>query len=239
MALPSTPHPEYAQHLGAQLPLSLAFYDDGGAPAPLGQYFHDRPVVLVLGYYQCPNLCSTVMEGVLEGLASADLPRDAYRVLEVSIDPAETPDLAAHKKAAYEQMFGKDGVDLHLLTGDKSSIALLAQAVGFRYFYDSARRQYLHPAGFVLLTADGRISRYFLGVRFLPEDLRTALRSASDGNIGGPIERLLLLCSHYDPVSGRHSQAAMMLVRAACITVLAALAGWIWRRSARQGGLHE
>jgi protein SCO1 len=230
LALPAVPHPEYVQKLGTRLPLSLAFFDEGGAPATLRQYFDERPVVLVLGYYQCPNLCSTMMEGVLESLSRTGMPRNSYRVVEVSIDPQETPELAARKKMSYEPMFGRNGVDLHLLTGDKSSIALLTDAAGFHYIYDPALRQYIHPAGFVVATGEGKISRYFLGVRFDPEDIRTALRQASGGNVGTPIERLLLLCSHYDPTSGRYSGLIMTLIRTACIAVLIALAGWMWRR---------
>lgn len=234
LALPATPHPEFVQNLGAQLPLPLVF-DDGGAPMELGGLIHDRPVVLVLGYYQCPNLCSTLMEGVVETLAQADLPRDAYRVVEVSIDPTETPELAARKKVSYEPMFGRRGADLHLLTGGKSAIALLAQTVGFRYVYDAQQRQYIHPAGFIIVTADGRISRYFLGVRFDPDEVRGALQKASVGTIGNPIDRLLLLCTHYDPATGRTSVTAMTLVRLVCLVVLVILAGWVWRHRARHG----
>jgi protein SCO1 len=234
LALPSRPQSEFTQHLGAQLPLHLVFYDEGGAPAELGNYFHGRPVVLVLGYYQCPNLCSTLMEGVVETLARAGLPRDVYRLVEVSINPAETPELAARKKLSYRPMSGRHGSDMHLLTGGRSAIDLLAQTVGFNYDYDEQLRQYIHPAGFVMATADGRISRYFLGVRFDPDDIKAAMQQAESGGIGTPVARLLLLCSHYDRATGRASMAAMTLVRLACIAVLLTLMGWAWHQHGRQ-----
>lgn len=235
LALPPTSHPEYVQRVGTRLPLTLVFNDDGGAQAELGEFFGDRPVVLLLGYYQCANLCSTIAEGVLESLAQSGLPRDAYRLVEVSIDPQETPDVAARKKAYYESMFGRRGADLHLLTGIGSASTLLAQSVGFRYVYDAARHQYIHPAGFVVATPDGRVSRYFLGVRFEPAELRVALRVAGSGVVGSPIERLLLLCAHYDPAIGTYSGLAMVLVRVVSIAVALALAAWILLRGFRHG----
>lgn len=232
LALPAVPHPEFFQQPSARLPLSLVFNDDSGASVTLGSYFTDRPVLLLLGYYHCPNLCSTVTESMLDALARARLPRNAYRLVEVSIDPHETPELAGRKKMSYEPLFGSRGADLHLLTGKQSAIASLSQAVGFRYVYDEQQSQYLHPAGFVVATPDGRVSRYFLGVSADPDDLRTALRQASANDIGSPVERLLLLCSHYDPATGRYSVAVMTLVRIVCFAVLLALSIWMWRRRA-------
>ncbi len=221
LALPAAPQAAFTQQLDAQLPLALDFIDEAGATVPLGRFFGQRPVVLVLGYYQCPNLCSTLMDGVLQTLAAMELPKNAYRLVEVSIDPAETAQLAARKKMSFEPMLGQRGADLHLLTGTAPAIAQLAQAAGFSYTYDAALRQYVHPAGFLVATPDGRIARYFQGVRFEPQDVRLALVEASAGRIGSPADRLLLLCSHYDPATGRYSLAAMTLVRSS--------ACWCWR----------
>jgi protein SCO1/2 len=234
LALPAAPAAAFAQNLNAQLPLATVFTDDSGVPVALARFFDQRPVVLVLGYYQCPNLCSTLMDGVLQTLAAMDLPRDAYRLLEVSIDPHENAELAARKKISFQPMLGRRGGDMHLLTGQQPAIVALAQAVGFSYGYDPKLRQYVHPAGFLVATADGRIARYFSGVRFEPRDVRLALVEASAGRIGSPTDRLWLLCSHYDPASGRYSLAAMTLVRVVCLLVLAVLASWIWLHRQRR-----
>lgn len=233
LALPPQQQTQYLQHLNAQLPLSGAFTDDNGQPTRLGAFFGKRPVVLVLGYYHCPNLCSTLMDGVLESLAGVRLPPQAYRVLGVSIDPSEDADLAARKKASYEPLVARAGGDLHLLTAARPQIDALAHSAGFQYAYDASTRQYTHPAGFLVATPDGRISHYFMGVRFDPRDVRLALVDASSGRIGSPVDRLLLLCSHYDPATGRYSTTAMALVRMVCLAVLAALGLWIWRARRR------
>ncbi|RZI44020.1 SCO family protein [Herbaspirillum sp. HC18] len=221
---------EYQQQLDAQLLLSAMFTDDNGRVVRLGAYFDQRPVVLVLGYYHCPNLCSTLMDGVLESLTATGLPRRAYRVVAVSIDPSEDAALAARKKASYAPLIERAGGELHLLTGSKPQIDALARSVGLRYAYDEAARQYTHPAGFLVATPAGRISHYFMGVRFDPLDLRLALVGASSGRIGSPADRLLLLCSSADPSTGRYNMAVMTLVRAVCAAVLAALGIWMWRR---------
>lgn len=239
LALPDTPHPEFVQMPGARLPLSLGFLDDRGVPVTLGSYFAERPVLLLLGYYQCPNLCSTLAESVLGAVARTGLPRDAYRIVEVSIDPQETPLLAARKRISYEPAFGRQGAEIHLLTGEATAIAQLTQAVGFHFAYDRELRQYIHPAGFIVATPDGRVSRYFLGVAFEPTDLRAALRHAAGDGIGSAVERLLLACSHYDPTTGRFSADIMMLVRSLCIAIVAALAAWIWRRHRLHEGRQE
>ena len=234
VAYPAPPQVEFEQHPGARLPLRQSFVDDSGRRAPLRTFFDTRPVVLVLGYYRCPNLCSTLMDGVLEALADVRLPADSYRVLGVSIDPSETADIAARKKASYAPLLQRAGAELHLLTGREQPIRALAASTGIGYAYDAALEQFVHPAGFLIATPEGRISRYFPGVRFDPSDVRLALVEASSGRIGSPADRLLLLCSHYDPQTGRYSTEVMTLVRAVCLLVLALLGGWVWRQRRRR-----
>lgn len=237
--VPAQPQTEFVQNLNGQLPLQTLFTNDRGQAVRLADFFSRRPVVLVLGYYHCPNLCSTLMDGVLQSLAAVNLPRSAYRFLAVSIDPTETAELAARKKVSYVPMLGRGGGDVDLLTGNQQDIARLADVAGFQYRYDAALQQYMHPAGFLIATGEGRISHYFMGVRFDPQDVRLALIDASAGRIGSPVDRLLLLCSHYDPATGRYSVTVMTWVRIVCMIVLALLVGWIWilrRKKTHRGG---
>jgi protein SCO1/2 len=227
------PDADFVQKLGAQLPLQAVFTDEQGRAQRFDTFFGARPVVLVLGYYRCPNLCSTLMDGVLESLVDVHLPRNAYRVLGVSIDPGENADIAARKKDSYTPMLSHTG-ELHLLTGAAPQIAALAESAGFRYRYDADARQFAHPAGFLVATPEGKISHYFMGVRFDPRDLRLALVDASSGRIGSPVDRLLLLCSHVDPATGKYTVTVLNLVRGVCLLVLFALAGWMWRQHVKR-----
>jgi protein SCO1 len=233
----TTPGPQtvFAQQPGARLPLQTVYTDDSGKTVALADFFGKQAVVLVLGYYRCPNLCTTLMDGVLESLGATGLPGQAFRVLGVSIDASETADIAARKKATYEPLLVRAGARLNLLTGRQDQITVLIRSVGFETAFDPALKQFSHPAGFLIATPDGRISRYFSGVRFDPREVRLALVEASAGDIGSASDRLWLLCSHFDPATGRYSMAAMAVVRAVCLLVLAALAAWVWRRLARQG----
>jgi protein SCO1 len=226
--------PQIVQRIGAQLPLQDTFIDDDGRPLRLGELFGGKPVVLVPGYYHCPNLCSTLFEGVLEALAADGLPPHSYRLVGVSIDPGEDAKVAAGKKAAYAPLLGSDA-DAHLLTGSAESIARLTSAAGFGYAFDAARRQYLHAAGFIVAAPDGRISRYFLGVRFDAAEVKQALNLAASGQAGTLADRLLLLCGHDGLLTGRYAAAAMTAVRLVCLAMLAFGAAWIWRLRWRSG----
>lgn len=230
LVLPPAPSASVTQRIDEQLPLSLVFADDTGARIALAELFRHGPVLMMLGYYRCPNLCSTLMEEVLHSLAGVQLPPGAYRIVAVSIDPHETPEIAAQKRLAYMPMLGERAQDLALLTGSPDVIARLAQAAGFSYRHDARTDQYAHPAAFLIATPEGKISRYFMGVDFHPRDLRLALTEASGGRIGSASDRLALLCSHYDPATGRYSVAVMRIVRVVCIAVLALLLIWLWRR---------
>jgi protein SCO1/2 len=232
--IPAAPQAEFVQHLDAQLPLDMEVVDDEGMHRRLGDFFDRQPVVVVPGYFHCPNLCSTLMEGVLQSFADVRLKDQRFRLVAISIDPRETAELTARKKLSYAPMLGTHGGDLHLLTSTEKDIARFARAAGFQYAYDPSLQQYVHPAGFLVATPDGRISRYLMGVRFDPALVRQALSTAEAGSIGSPVERLLLLCAHFDPRNGRNSAASLLAVRAICLAVLGALVLWIWRHRGRR-----
>lgn len=248
---PSAPTPppspvEFKQNLGVQLPRRLKFVDQDNQPRQLAHYFDNdrRPIVLVLGYYQCPALCSTIMASMLQTVQSIKLP---YRIVAVSIDPRETPDVALQQYAAYrpeknddamsasgQEAETKNHADMHMLTGQSDAIATLAQYAGFGWKYDEASNQYTHPAGFLVLTPTGTVSRYFPGVSFNQRDLRMALIEASDARVGSLAERIILMCSHYDPLKGRYSLTVMAGVRAVGVLLVLALGVTLWRMHRRR-----
>ncbi len=213
------------QNLGAQIPLDVAFVDEDGRTVKLGEYFGQRPVVLSLVYYQCPMLCTLVLNGLVKAMRAVEFDAgQEYEVLTVSFDPKETPALARAKKATYLKQYGREGSEKgwHFLTGDLASIQKLTQAVGFRYEYDPTSRQYAHASGIIVLTPSGTIARYLLGVEYTQRDLQFAVMEASDEKIGTRTDQLLLYCYHYDPTTGKYGVAVMRMVRiAAGITVLA------------------
>jgi protein SCO1 len=236
LQLPPPPKVAFAPVPGAQLPLGARLTDDDGTPIQLGALFGRAPVVLVPGYYTCPNLCSTLFEGVLQALALSGLRRGEYQLVGLSIDPADTPAAATAKKRDYGAILPGGAQDIHLLTGSTQPIGALATALGYRSVRDRDTGQLAHAAGFVVAGADGRIVRYFGGVRFDPAALREAVRSAGRDEAPGWGQQLLLLCAHYAPTSGRHTAAAMAAVRAVALAVLALLLGWAWRRHRRGAG---
>jgi protein SCO1/2 len=234
LALPPQPHVEFIQNIGARLPLDSLLRDEQDRAVRLSTYFGALPrvpVVLVLGYYRCPNLCDTELQSVLQTLGALPVARESYRVVAVSIDPRESATDALRRKDAY----GAWSTRLHLLRGDGATVARIADAAGFQYAYDRSAGQYVHPAGFLVARPDGRISRYFLGVAHSARDLRLALVEASEGRLGTPADRLVLLCSHYDPATGRYSIAVMNAVRAVSLVSLLLLGTWLWRRQRRGG----
>lgn len=216
---------EFDQRVGASLPLRLALRNESGEEVRFGAYFGRVPVAVVLGYFDCPNVCSTLLDGVLEGLAHAGLPASAYRVVVVSIDGRDDAAAARRKAAAYQPVLA--GTDAHFLTGDGEVTASLAHSAGFPYVWDSEHGQYAHPAGFLVATPEGRVARYFLGVRFERGELRRALLDAANGRTGSLADRLLMLCSHYDPQTGRYSVAATTVAGACSLLVLAILGAWL------------
>ncbi len=222
---------DLVQRPGARLPLETAFVDESGTRLPLARVFGRTPVVLVLGYYHCPGLCTTLMEGVLQAARATGLPRDAFSVVGISIDPAESARVAARKAAAYRAAYDK--IDLQLLTATPPAIERITQATGFRYVRSEAYDRYAHPLAFLVVTPQGRISRYFPGVRFDPAELRLALVEASGGTIGSLSERIFLRCAHFDPQTGRYTLAVLASVRAASLSILALLALGLWRMRRR------
>ena len=230
----------FDQHLGAEVPLDVAFRDETGASVTLRDYLGDKPVLLVPAYYECPMLCTIVLNGVVSALRA--LPFDVgkeFRVVTFSFNPRETSELAAAKKATYLEDYRRPGAAAgwHFLTGDEPSIAALTQAIGFRYAWDEASKQYAHASGIVVLTPAGRISHYFFGVEFPPRDLRLALVEASGEHIGSLVDQLLLFCFHYDPATGRYSRLALNAVRVGGVLTLAVLVAFVvlmLRRDAKQ-----
>ncbi|WP_423198531.1 Thioredoxin domain-containing protein [Cupriavidus sp. H19C3] len=239
LALPAPPAVGLDAPPGARLPLALRFVADDGREQSLRRLLDGRPAVIVPGYYHCPRLCSTLMDGVLEGLAAVRLPPDGYRVIGISIDPRETVAMAARKKASYGALVAHAGGDLRLLTGTAPQIATFTQSVGLRYARVGSDA-FAHPAAFIVVTPQGRISHVFDGIRFDPDAIRLALVDASAGRIGTLQDRVLLLCSHFDPHTGRYTASVMALVRAGCVLVAAGLLAGVlavpsWRRFRRRG----
>lgn len=195
------------QKLNQTIPLDLTFRDEDGKTVALGQFFGQKPVILTLVYYNCPMLCTQVLNGVESSLKelSTDI-GNQYDVVTISIDPTESHVLAKTKKEMYVGMYGRPGAaeGWHFLTGDEPQIKQLANAVGFRYAYDPDSKQFAHASAIMLLTPEGKISRYFYGIQYPTRDLRLGLVEASEGKIGTPVDQVLLFCYHYDPATGKY-----------------------------------
>ncbi|MGH7601733.1 MAG: SCO family protein, partial [bacterium] len=200
------------QKLGTSLPLELAFRDESGQLVPLQQYFGDKPVVLSFVYYECPMLCTQVLNGLLESLKTLSFDvGNQFEVATVSFDPRETSALAAAKKEIYLKQYGRAGAEQgwHFLTGDTASIRRLTQAAGFRYKYDPVTDQFAHASGIMVITPQGKIARYFYGIEYPARDLRLALVEASENKIGSLVDQVLLYCFHYDPSIGKYGLVIM------------------------------
>ena len=230
------------QKLNETLPLSLAFKDEQGRDVRLGDYFGTRPVILALVYYECPMLCTQVLNGLVSAIGTLNFSVGReFDVVAVSFDPGETPELARGKKAAYVERYKRAGSEAgwHFLTGTQHSITQLTRAVGFRYAYNADVDQYAHASGVMVVTPEGRLSHYFYGIEYGPRDLRLALIDAADRRIGSPVDQLLLACFHYDPKSGKYSLAIMRIVQGAGILTVAGIGLTILRlrRRDRRGPL--
>ena len=213
-----------AQRLNESIPPEIIFRDENGMAVHLGDYFGKKPIVLSLVYFDCPALCTEVLNGELRTMKAItlDLGKD-FDAITVSFEPKDTPELAKAKRDVYAGQYGRPGAreNWHFLTGDQPSIDALTQAAGFHYAYDSASRQYAHAAAILVLTPNGRIARYFYGVQYPARDFRLGLVEASEGKIGTPTDRALLYCYQYDPATGKYGLIVMNVVRAAgVLTVL-------------------
>jgi protein SCO1/2 len=227
------------QRLGRTLPLDTDFRDESGRLVRLRDYFGKRPVVLVLAYYDCPMLCTQVLNGLVSAMRilSFDAGRE-YDVVTVSFDPRDDPSDARAKKEPYVSRYGRPGAAAgwHFLTGEKPAIDALTGAVGFQYAWDEKIGQFAHGSAIYVATSDGKLSRYLYGIEYAPRDLRLALVEASQGRIGSPVDQLLLYCYHYDPAAGRYGAAVMNIVRfagAAFALVLSTFLALMWSRERR------
>ena len=215
------------QRLNEQVPLQLTFKDEQGKAVKLGDYFHDgRPVILNLVYFQCPMLCTEVLNGLTSALKVIKfVPGDQFEIVTLSIDPRETPQLAANKKEMYLKKLGNPeaGKGWHFLTGEQAQISELAKAVGFRYRYDAKLDQFAHAAGIVLITPDGKISQYYYGVEYSAKDMRLGIVEASHNKIGSLADQVLLYCYHYDPRTGKYGATITNIIRLAGLTTVSIL----------------
>jgi protein SCO1/2 len=226
------------EHLGAQvIPADYLFNDETGRAVRLSEFFEKgKPVLLTLVYYQCPNLCNFMLNGLVSSLKNLDWSvGDQFEVVSVSIDPKETPDLASRKKEAYLRAYGRSSgtKGWHFLTGSEDQIKKLAAAVGFGYRYVPEEKQYAHSAVIPVLTSHGVISRYLYGIEFLKSDLRLALLEASNGKIGTVVDRLLLFCYRYDPKTRKYSVYLNRVMQLGCGFTVLIFGGYLavfWRR---------
>jgi protein SCO1/2 len=219
------------QKLDQQLPLDLVFHDESGQQVRLGQYFGKKPVVLALVYYDCPMLCTQVLNGMVTSFRVLPFQiGNEFDVVTVSFDPRETNALAASKKKVYvdylpEKMRAGADNGWHFLTGDQANIDKLTEAVGFHYAWDEATKQFAHASAIMVATPHGKLSRYFYGIDYSARDLRLGLIESSADKIGSPVDQLLLYCYHYDPATGKYGAAVMRVMRVAgVITLLGILA---------------
>jgi protein SCO1 len=235
------------QHLNQQLPLDLHFRDEAGKDIRLGDYFNKRPVILSLVYYRCPMLCGEVLNGLTSAISvvNFDLGHD-YDIVTVSIDPRETPDVAAKMKDVYLRRYNRHSPTAaqgwHFLTGSQDQIQKLAAAVGFRYVYDPRIDQYAHASGVEIATPDGRLSQYYYGIEYSPKDLRLGLIQASKNHIGNIVDSFVLYCYHYDPATGHYGAIVMRILRIAGLATVLLLGGFVFimvRRDVRAGRLES
>lgn len=221
----------FEQRLNEQLPLDLPFKDEQGKAVKLGDYFGRKPVVLTFVYYECPMLCTEVLNGLESSLRVInETIGKEFDVVTVSFDPKETPVLAAGKKKAYLERYKRPEAQQgwHFLTGDQASIDALTKAAGFNFVWDEPSQQFAHASGIVITTPAGKVSRYFLGIDYSPRDVKFALIESSHDKIGSLADKLLLYCYHYDPTTGNYGFVAMRAVRVGGAVTILALVGFVF-----------
>lgn len=229
---------KFEQHVGSRVSSDLVFRDETDRPLRLGNYFGKQPMILVLGYYRCPMLCTLTNNGLIKALQDlrTSVGHD-FQVVDVSIDPTETARAASAKKVEYLRQYGRlDAADgWHFLVGDKQSIVQLADQVGYRYLYDPEIRQYAHPSGLVVLTPDGKISRYIFGVNFDAKELSSALVAAQKGQSSSTVSQFLLLCYHYNPITGKYGALALNGLRVISLIFVVAVGYFIFSMARHPG----
>lgn len=234
------PNVGFDQRLDEQIPLDLTFKDETGKIVRLQEYFGDKPVILSLSYYDCPMLCTLVLNGLVRTLRALSFSAgNEFTVLTVSFDPREKPPLAAEKKKTYLGSYRRPSAEngWHFLTGDEDAIQKLTSAVGFRYTFDQQSNQFAHASGILVITPQGKISHYFYGIEYAPRDVRLGLIEASAGKIGSAVDQVLLLCFHYDPAVGKFGLVIMRVVQLAGFATMLVLGSYIFimlRRERRQ-----
>ncbi|HKS09114.1 MAG TPA: SCO family protein [Pyrinomonadaceae bacterium] len=227
------------QKLDQQLPLDLTFRDESGREVKLGQYFGHKPVVLAFVYYDCPMLCTQVLNGMVTSFRVLPFQMSKeYDVVTISFDPRETPELAAKKKKVYvdylpEKMRAGAENGWHFLTGDQENIAKITDAAGFRYRWDEKTQQFAHASAVMVTTPHGKLSRYYYGIEYPARDLRLGLIESSANKIGSPVDQLLLYCYHYDPATGKYGAVVMNIMRIAGVITLLGIAAMLLLLKAR------
>ena len=238
-----------AQHLNQQLPLDAAFVDDLNHPVKLGDYFGTKPAILAIVYYNCPMLCSEELDGLTSALEMVHLtPGKDFNIIVASIDPSETPEMAAHYKARYLKRYGRPETasGWHFLTGQKPAIDALTSAVGFGYMRvpgpDGTLSQFAHASAIQILTPQGKLAQYYLGVEYSPKDMLLGLIDASGNKIGSPVANILTYCYHYDPQTNKHSLIVARVVQFGGMVTLAGLGGFMFlmfRQDLKLGRDHD
>ncbi len=233
------------QHLDQQIPLDLQFKDEDGNTVQLGKYFKQgRPVILTLVYYQCPMLCSEVLTGLNSAMQVMKFTAgNEYEVVTVSIDPRDTPEVAKAKKASYLKEYNRPGAEdgWHFLTGQPDNITKLAQTVGWKYRWEPKMNQFVHAAGIMLVTPQGKLAQYYYGIEYAPKDLRLGLIEASQDKIGNLVDAVLLYCYHYDPHTGKYGAVVSNMLRIGGAATILLLGGFIVLMVRREShaGHHE
>jgi len=224
------------EKLSRTIDLNLTFTAENGYQKPLREYFHkDRPVILNLVYYTCPMLCNLVLNAQTAALRDIPwMPGEEFEVVTISIDPRETFDLAQKKRAVYFSDYGRPAPGWHFLSDFEGNSKKLAAQVGFKYRWDEKQEQFAHPAVIMILTPDGKISRYLYGIKFKPRDVRLALTEAAVGKWSQTIDRILLFCYHYDPQARSYTMFATNIMRGGGIITVFFLGFFIWRMLRRE-----
>ena len=229
----------FEQHPGQQISRDLIFQDETGRTLKLGELFGNRPLIFVLGYYRCPMLCTMINDGLINTLENlrANV-GDDFDVVDVSIDLNERAPAAAEKRMLYLRRYGRPGAAAawHCLVGDQRAISQLADQIGYHYAYDPQLKQYAHPSGIVVLTRDGKVSRYIYGVTFDSTELRDAIVAAKEGKSSSVLSRIVLLCYHYNPITGKYGALILSILRVASAGFLVAIAWWIFSMARGSAG---